>query len=130
MIIRKNMNIFKIAIVALTFSVASALPQEKPSAKVVNWSNAAKATLLSAASAFWAWFYYATIIKPEIIDRAARVGLNAAIKFNKDFVVQNPGNALVFAIPVALAAVYAWVARDYIKNIWQEKMVEQPAEQQ
>ena len=129
------MNIVKIAIVASIFSAQIVFPMEKSAevekpAKVIKWGNVAKATLLSTSSAFWAWFYYATIIKPEIIDRAARVGLNAAIKFNKDFVVRNPGEVLVFAIPVALAAGYAWIARDYIKNIWQDKMVEQPVEQQ
>ena len=82
--------------------------------------DACKATVLSGLSAFGAWFYYETIVKPYIINMACNDGIAKMIKFNKDFVVGYPRAALLYATPLIASAFFATVARDYVAKVWKK----------
>lgn len=117
-------NILKMAVAALMFTAQATMPQDIPSQKTINWSNAAKATFLTGSACAGVWFYYKTIIEPYIIILAKKQGLAYAIDFNKKFIQNNPITALYFASPLFLVAGYAWIARDYVKKIWENKKEE------
>ena len=123
----KCMNTIKLVIVSVLFS-ASFLTQTNDTiekivtSKNINWGNAIKTTVLSGTSLFGVWFYYKSIIEPYVIILAKYKGLDYAIKFNKDFVLSNPGTAALYATPLFLAVFQAILARDYAKKIWNEKV--------
>jgi len=86
--------------------------------KSINWGNAIKAAILSSTSLYAAYFYYKSIIAPYVIHLAQQKGLAYAIEFNKDFVLKNPDLAILYAVPLFLAAFHALLVRDYAKKIW------------
>ena len=123
----KNMNIIRLAIVGVLFSVSFLTQANDRAEKVVmqkniNWGNAIKTTVLSGTSLLGAWFYYKTIVEPYVIDIIKYEGLDCALTFNKDFVLSNPGIAVLYATPLFLAVFQAILARDYAKKIWNEKV--------
>jgi len=123
----KRMNTMKLAVAGLLFS-ASFLTQANDTiekvvaSKNINWGNAIKATVLSGTSLCGVWFYYKSIIEPYIMILAKNKGLGYAIKFNKDFVLNNPGLAALYATPLFFAVFQAIIAHDYAKNIMTEKI--------
>ncbi|HLJ30982.1 MAG TPA: hypothetical protein VKU36_00965 [Candidatus Babeliales bacterium] len=121
----KRMNVVKLAIAGLMFStnfliLTNATPQEVIVSKNISWGNVAKATILSTTSLAGMMMYYKSIIEPYVIKLARKKGLDYAIKFNKDFVLQNPKLAALYAAPLFLGIFHAVLAYDYAKKITTE----------
>jgi hypothetical protein len=120
---RKYMNVMKLAVVGLIFSTSfvtlanTATIQKTATSKNSNLGNVVKATILSVTSLAGIMIYYEKIIKPYVIHLAATRGLDYAIQFNKDFVLNHPGLAALYATPLFLGIFHAILARDYVQKI-------------
>jgi len=121
---KKYMNVIKLAVVGLMFSANfltlanTAMTQKAATSKNSNLGNVVKATILSVTSLAGIMIYYQNIIKPYVIHLAATQGLDYAIQFNKDFVLNHPSLAALYATPLFLGIFHAILARDYVQKIW------------
>jgi hypothetical protein len=113
--IMQRANVAKVAMMGLMLVGCSM----QASSQKINWGNAIKFGCLSGTSLMGAKIYYDNIIKPYIIKLAQEEGLGYMIKFNKDFVMQCPELALLYATPLLISIFHAILARDYAQKIWQ-----------
>ena len=125
------MNIIKMMIVALMVSV-HCVTQSVGTEKTVNERlmerkkrecilHAGAGTSEATLSAVSGLYYYDTIVRPYVVELAQEKGLAHAIEFNKNFIMQHPEIAIMYAIPLFVSLVMAKWAYDDLNQAWQDK---------